>query len=304
MPGNPKGRVMGGVVLINGEASTPESAGVSVFDRGFLYGDSVFETVGTYHGRPFALVEHIRRLRRSCDLVHIPLELDDEALGREIEHALALAGLQESYVRIIVTRGCSELHLDPAGADTPNRIVIVMPLHRPPDSDYEQGISAITYRLRRAADSTEAGGAKVGNYLVAVLAMRKAREASAKEALVVDGTGALIEGATSNVFLVKGGRLTTPPESSGILAGITRATVMQVAEVEGLPVDTVATSIEDAYQADEVFITSSIRELLAVVRLDGRTVGSGVPGPFYRRLLTAFRRSVEAASAASQPWST
>jgi branched-chain amino acid aminotransferase len=284
---------LGVVVLINGQSHPPETACISVFDRGLLYGDSVFETIGTYSGRPFALEEHVRRLRRSADLVRIRLECSDADLIREVTDAIARGGNAESYIRVIVTRGSGELGLDPALAVNPQRIVIVTPLVRPPAAAYTDGVSAVTIQSNRATDATDAIGAKVGNYLVAVLAMEKARAAAANEALIVDRNGAIIEGATSNVFWVSAGNLWTPAESAGILAGITRSVVMAAAAELGVGLSHACLPVEELDRIDELFITSSIRQMLAIVAVDGRPIGNGKPGPLYHQLFRRFQRIVQ-----------
>ena len=167
------------LVSIDGKVVRQEDAKISVFDRGLLYGDSVFETIATHAGKPFMLEEHIRRLRRSAELVYIELPVSDEMLIREVQQAVAAAGNPESYVRLTVTRGVGELGLDPALSERPCRILIVAPLSRPAVEVYAKGVNAISYRTQRAAESTEASGAKVGNYLVAVLAMRQAKAVQA-----------------------------------------------------------------------------------------------------------------------------
>jgi branched-chain amino acid aminotransferase len=280
------------VVMIDGELLAPEHAKVSVFDRGFLYGDSVFETIRTYGGRPFALEEHLERLERSARLVAIDMPVPRETLRRELLDAVAAAGNPESYVRLTVTRGSGELGLDPGLASGPLRVVIVAPLEPPSAQAYEDGIAAVTYRTQRATDDTNAMGAKVGNYLVSVLAMREARAAHAAEALIVDGNGNVVEGATSNVFVVKDGRVLTPPDTAGILPGITRAKLLAVCADESVQVELRSLSLEEVRKADELFVSSSIRELLPVVRVDGSAIAGGRPGPVTRHLLTSFRRKV------------
>lgn len=280
------------LVMMNGTIVAPASAQVTVFDRGLLYGDSVFETLGTYGGKPFALVEHVRRLRHSAELVFIELAPTDEELIAEITEAVRAASNVESYVRVIVTRGSGELGLDPALAVSPQRIIIVTALHRPNPKAYEEGVTAITYRTQRATDDTGAVGAKVGNYLVAVLAMKLAKPVGANEALIVDGAGRILEGATSNVFLVKDDTLVTPPENAGILSGITRQVVLEAARKEGLLVHFDCPTVADVFAADELFITSSIRQMLAVTRVDEHPIGEKTPGPVYRRLERQFHEVV------------
>lgn len=278
--------------MIDGRPMPPESAQVSVFDRGFLYGDSVFETLRTYGGRPYALDRHLARLEASAARVFIELPVSLEQLGREIESAIVGAGNPESYVRLTVTRGVGEaLGLDPVLARHALRVVIVTPLQPPPAEVYRHGASAITDSASRVSDGTAASGAKIGNYITAVLASRKLRAAGAAEALLVDARGRVVEGATSNVFAVLGdGALVTPPESDGILLGITRETVLAVAAELGIPIRIASLPLEQLMGAAEVFISSSIRELLPIVRIDGAPIGAATPGPTTQRLLEAFRR--------------
>jgi len=282
----------GRVVVLDGTATAPEHALVSVFDRGFLYGDAVFEVLRTYGGRPFALPEHLARLRRSAEKVFIRLPVDEAKLAREIEAALRVAGNEESYVRVIVTRGAGPLSLDPTTATRPLRVVIVEPVVPPGRDVYDAGIALASVRAHRATDNTAAAGAKVTNYLPNLLALREAKERGAQEALIVDDRGRALEGATSNVFIVERGRVSTPPASAGILVGITRAHVLAAAEALGIPTEERALPLEDVLHADEVFITSSIREIVPVVRVDDRVVADGKPGPITRALHRAFRERV------------
>ena len=288
-------------VMIDGQLVAPALAKVSVYDRGFLYGDAVFEVLRTYGGVPFAVDAHLSRLKRSAEAVAIVLPVDEEAMRREIDEALRAAGNDESYVRVMVTRGEGPLSLDPDTAIRPLRVLIVEPLRPPPREDYERGIAAITVRTRRAVDETSAAGAKVTNYLANLLAVREAKARGAREALVVDARGRVIEGASSNVFVVRDGRVTTPAEDAGILAGITRARVLAAAASLGIPVDERSLRVEELHVADEVFVTSSIRELLSVVRVDGRPVGAAAPGPVARALHRRFRQDA-GVGASPMPW--
>jgi branched-chain amino acid aminotransferase len=280
-------------VMIDGKLVPPEQAKVSVYDRGFLYGDSVFETIRTYGGRPFALEEHMGRLEWSARRVFIELPVPVEAIAKEVTEAVEHAANSESYIRVMVTRGTGSLMgLDPAYAVEPTRVVIVGQLQPPPPEAYERGVALVAYHTQRTADSTAAAGAKVGNYLVAVLAMREAHAAGANEALIVDGRGSIVEGASSNVFAVIDGKLVTPAEEDGILPGITRKRVLAVARELGQSVEFRSFSVAEALSASELFVSSSIRELLPAVALDGRRIGSGAPGSVTKRLLDGFRASV------------
>ena len=282
------------VVSIDGQIVSKDDAKISVFDRGLLYGDSVFETIATHGGKPFMLAEHIQRLRRSAGLVYIDLPVDDEVLVREVNEALSAAGNAESYLRLIVTRGTGELGLDPSFSEGTCRILIVAPLTRPAPAAYAKGVSAISYRTQRTAEATEASGAKVGNYLVAVLAMRQAKAVEANEALIVNAQGRVVEGATSNVFVKVDGKVLTPPESAGIIVGITRQLVLGCAKEANIEVAFGSPSLEEVYNAEEVFITSSVREMLPVVKLDDRIVGRGAPGPVFRELWDRYCEFVRA----------
>jgi branched-chain amino acid aminotransferase len=277
-------------VWLNGNAERPETAVISVYDRGFLYGDSVFETLRTYGGRPFALRAHMARLARSAERVVLSLPIPQDAMAAEVEKAAAMAGNDESYLRVMLTRGKGPLNLDPDTAERPNRIIFVEPLVVPPAETYERGIGVVLFRTARAADGTAAAGAKVANYLTSLLALHDARLRGASEALVVDGLGRVLEGTTSNVFVVSAGKLVTPPEESGILAGITRAYLLAIAPLAGIAVEIGDIAEPALFQADEIFICSSIREVVPVVRVEGRPVGDGTPGPVTRTLLEAFRR--------------
>jgi branched-chain amino acid aminotransferase len=282
----------GRCVWIDGEAHAPDQAFISVYDRGLLYGDSVFEALRTYVGKPFALEEHLARLRRSAEKVFITLPLSDDALATEVVRAVRELGNDESYVRILVTRGTGPISMDPDTAKEPTRVVFVEPLTAPPREAYVAGIAVITSPVRRTVDDTAAAGAKVANYLASILALREAKARGAAEALVVDARGFVVEGTTSNVFAVLAGRLVTPPIFAGILPGVTRDHILRAASDLNLPVTERPLQREELYAADEVFITSSVRELFPVVRVDGRTIGSGVPGPIGRALHKRFRESV------------
>ena len=289
----------GRAVSIDGVLRAPSEAVVSVYDRGFLYGDSVFETVRTYGGEPFALDEHLARLERSAERVAMSLPIDRGTLRAEVHAALAHAGNAESYARIMLTRGAGPVGLEAPAEARPLRVVLVEPLRLPPAAQYREGIAAITVRTERAADA--AHGAKVGNYLASLLALREARQAGAAEALLLDAAGNVLEGTTCNVFIVEAGAtLRTPPESAGILAGITRAHILGAARAAGVQVEEGPIPRARLLAAAEVFVCSSIRELVPVVAVDGLTIASGAPGPVTRRLHSAFRRAVGAPE--PDPW--
>jgi branched-chain amino acid aminotransferase len=283
---------MATTVMIDGRLVPPEQALVSVFDRGFLYGDSVFESLRTYGGVPFALDEHLARLERSAARVLIALPVSTASLQGEILSALASHGSAESYVRLTLTRGTGRaLGLDPELASEPLRVVLVSTLSPPPPELYERGVAAITFRAERPSDAPAVADAKIGNYLLAVLAMQAARAQGAGEALLEDANGHILEGSTSNLFAVFAGTLLTPPETAAILPGITRAHTLRIAAELGIPVELRTPRKSELLEADEVFISSSMRELVPVVSIDGQRVGPGLPGPITRELLRRFREA-------------
>jgi branched-chain amino acid aminotransferase len=289
-------------VSIDGELVPAAEARVSVFDRGFLYGDSVYEVVRTYGLAPFELGAHLRRLEASADRIalRIPWSWDrlDAELRRVIEAsrggdapepAAAPWNRGERSVRVVVTRGSGEMGLDPALAVAPAVVVIAMPVSGPPMQAYRSGVLAWPFggpgAPRRGGDPA----AKTGEHLFHVLAVREARAHGAHEALLVDGAGCVTEGASSNVFAVHGGRLSTPPLAAGILAGVTRGVVLELAGELGIPVEERALPVPRLEEADEAFLTSTVREVLPVTRVGGRALGAGVPGPLTERLHRAFR---------------
>lgn len=285
-----------GKVSIGGQIVDSDAACVSVFDRGFLYGDSVFEVFRTYAGVPFAEKEHLERLRRSADRLMIPMPVSIDTLSSELHATLEAAGDGEWYVRVVVTRGIGPLTYDPSTASSPLRVIIVAPVSLPPAEHYERGVAVALMRASRPTDDERASGAKASNYLANLLAVHEAKQEGAQEALVLGDRGQILEGASSNLFIVKDGKVRTPEPQPGVLVGITRATVLAAAAVEGIEVEQAEVRPEDLYCADEAFLTSSIREVMPVVSADGRTIGSGSPGPVTQRLHQGYLRLVAQAT--------
>lgn len=282
---------MATLVNLDGVLVPPERAQVSIFDRGFLYGDSIYEVIRTYGGRPFELGRHLDRLKGSAARIALPLPWSRERLEAELTRTLAAAGNPESQIRLVITRGSGEMGLDPALAVEPRVILIVGELHGPPPSAYRDGVKAQLVDVRRgvAVDPR----AKTGNYLANLLALKAARERGAYEALMVDREGRVAEGTQSNVFAVRAGKLHTPPLEVGILEGVTRAVVLEVARDLGLEVIEAPLFPADLLSADEAMVTGSVRELVPVVRVgvddEEHPLGDGRVGPVVRRLMEAFR---------------
>lgn len=287
-----------GKVSIDGQVVDSGEARVSVFDRGFLYGDSVFEVFRTYGGVPFGQREHLERLQRSADRLMISMPVSVETLSSEVAATLEAAGEGEWYVRVVITRGTGPLTYDPSTATTPLRVIITAPVSLPPADHYERGIAVALLHASRPTDDERASGAKASNYLANLLAVHEAKQKGAQEALMLGRRGQILEGASSNLFIVKDGVVRTPEHQAGILMGITRAAVLAAAATEGIGVEEGEVRPEDLYGADEAFITSSIREVMPVVSADGRTIGSGAPGSVTKRLHEAYLRAVAQATGA------
>ena len=281
-----------GKVSIEGHVVDSGEAHVSVFDRGFLYGDSVFEVFRTYRGVPFAQREHLERLQRSADRLMIAMPVSVETLCSEVAATLEAAGEGEWYVRVVITRGMGPLTYDPTTATRPLRVIIAAPVTVPPAEHYERGIAVSLLHASRPTDDERASGAKASNYLANLLAVHEAKQQGAQEALMLGRRGQILEGASSNVFIVKDGAVRTPEPQPGVLVGITRAAVLAAASAAGIRVEEAEVRPEDLYAADEAFITSSIREVMPVVAADGRTIGSGAPGSVTKRLHQGYLRAV------------
>ena len=302
---------MNATVSIDGVLVPAGEARVSVFDRGFLYGDSVYEVVRTYGLEPFEVGPHLARLAASADRIALRLPWTGERMEREIRRVLESSrgeapadpdaapwNLGERSVRVVVTRGSGEMGLDPGLATEPSVVIIALPLLGPPLSAYRYGVSAWPFG---GPDGPGRGGdpaAKTGEHLFHVLAVREARAHEAHEALLVDRSGCVTEGASSNVFAVRGGTLETPPLQAGILAGVTRALVIDLARHLGIPLREQPLPLGSLEGADEAFLTSTVREVLPVVRVGACRVGSGTPGPVTARVHAAFR---ERASVGHKP---
>lgn len=286
-------------ISIDGRRVASEDARVSVLDRGFLFGDSVFEVLRTYGGEPFACDEHLARLERSARAMGFAVPATREEIAAEVREAIDACGAPECYVRVVVTRGQGALHIDPSTARSALRVVIASPLAPWPDGLHERGVEVATVRVGRATDHTRAAGSKVSAYVANMLALVTARERGGYEAMMVGEGGELSEGATSNLFVVCSGEVLTPPVSMGILPGITREFVIQAASQAGVPVRERVLFACDVERADEAFLTSSLREVVPIVAIDGARIAAGAPGPVTRRLHAGYRALVRARCGAS-----
>jgi branched-chain amino acid aminotransferase len=275
-------------VHIAGKVCLPEEAKISVFDRGFLYGDSVYETIGTAYGRLFAAQDHLDRLERSATRIGLRVPPRAE-VERAIAQTVAAAENAESRVRVILTRGAGKLDLDPASVDDTQLVVIVFPLGAPSDEMYAKGVAVAVVSITRNSPRAIDPAVKSGNYLNNVLALGEARRRSgAYEAILCDADGSVAEGSTSNIFIVVGGEVRTPPTEVGILDGITRAKVLGLCRGNAIPLREMRFRPDELRASDEAFITSATRGVLPVTRVDERPVGAGVPGPVTRKLMALY----------------
>lgn len=288
-------------ISIDGVPASGEAARVSVLDRGFLFGDSVFEVLRTYGGVPFAAREHLERLERSCRGMGFAMPAPIEVIEREVRDAIARSGEPDCYVRVVVTRGTHDalpISISPPPSPSPLRVVIATPLPQIDAAIHAQGVEMGTVLVHRPTDRTTAEGAKISAYVMNMLALAQARAQGAYEALLVDEQGAMSEGSSSNFFVVKDGVVVTPPASTGLLVGITRTFAIHACESLGVAVRERVLFTPDVRAADEAFLTSSIREIVPVVRLDGWTIGQGRPGALTQRIHARFGELVAAHCAA------
>jgi len=275
---------MASKVYINGALCDGERAQVSAFDRGFLYGDSVYEVMRTSGGKVVERDPHLARLVQSAGGLALPVPPLPK-IRDAIRETLIAAGNEESYVRIIVTRGEGEVGLDVSLAENPKLLVIVKELVLPPAAAYTDGVALSIVGVQRNSKETVDPKVKSGNYLNNILALMEAKKAGAYESLMCNAHGQIAEGSSSNVFCVTGGVLATPALSTGLLAGITRQRVLSLAEEAGVVARECVLLPDDVMRADEVFITSSIRGIVPVCAVDGSLLPTPIPGAITRELM-------------------
>lgn len=274
---------------IDGAVVPAEQARVSVLDNGFTFGDSVYETLRTYGGRPFLLDRHLARLRNSAARLGIQIPLTDEGFAARLKELLARAANPESYIRFIVTRGVGDITYNFDRVKGPTVVLAVKPYEPLPERHYQEGIPVILSSIRRNHPQALDPGIKSCNLLNNILAVREAQAKGALEPILLNQAGDVAEGASANVFLVKAGGLLTPPLEAGILPGITRMVVLELARQLGLATREDTVRVPELLAADEVFLTSTLKELAPIRHIDGRQVGNGKPGPVTLRLLRAYR---------------
>src|SRR6266568_8911162 len=262
---------------------------VSVFDHGLLYGDGVFEGIRAYNGRIFRLDRHLERLYGSAKGIWLDVPLPPAELGRVVEDTVGKSGIKDAYIRLVVTRGVGDLGLDPRKCSKPTVICIVDTIKLWPQESYERGLTALTAATPINHRESLSPRIKSLNYLSHILAKVEGIAAGVDEVVMLDAQGYVAEASGMNLFAATNGTLKTPPAYAGILRGVTRDAVIELAREATYAVEEVPLNRYDLYTADEMFLTGTAAELVAVVKLDGRAIGSGVPGPVTKELSKRFR---------------
>jgi branched-chain amino acid aminotransferase len=278
-------------VYINGKLFDKADAKISVYDHGLLYGDGVFEGIRIYNGRIFRLKEHIDRFYDSARSIHLEIPISKQQMTEAMLHTVQAAGKSgDGYIRALVTRGAGSLGLDPRKTTDPQVIIIVDDISLYPREVYESGLDIVSVCTIRNHPNALNPRMKSLNYLNNILAKMEAIQAGCIEALMVNHKGEVAECTGDNIFLVKNGVLKTPALDAGILAGVTRNAIIELARGAGITVLEPPLTRHDVYTADECFLTGTAAEVIAVVRCDGRPIGTGKPGPMTKMLRERFQQ--------------
>ncbi len=275
-------------IYIDGNLCSKDEAKLSVFDHGLLYGDGIFEGIRFYNGRVFKLPEHLRRLWDSARAINLEIPLSEEDITEAVIETIRQNELTDGYVRLIVTRGVGNLGLAPWNCERPSIIIIADNIQLYPSEYYTKGLDIVTCSTRRISPAALDPSIKSLNYLNNILARIEAHRAGAAEGLLLNEQGYVAECTGDNVFIVRDGALSTPPLYAGALRGITRAVAITLARDQGLSVSETMLTRYDIFTADECFLTGTAAEIVPVVRLDGRPIGLGQPGPITGRLIRDF----------------
>ena len=280
-------------VYLNGRLVPESQAKVSVFDHGLLYGDGVFEGIRSYNGRVFMLDAHIDRLFRSAKAIDLRMPMTKQGIARAVVKTCLANGTMNGYIRLVVTRGVGTLGLNPYTCKRPQVIVIAGTIQLYPKELYEKGLAIVTVGTVRNHPETVNPNIKSLNYLNNVLAKIEAINAGCMEAVMLNPQGYVSEATGDNIFIVKGNALITPPTYAGTLEGITRDVVMRIAAEKGYEVRETLMNRYDLYTADEVFLTGTAAEVIGVVAIDRREIGSGRPGKVTRTLAKLFHQHAQ-----------
>ncbi|MFZ3101563.1 MAG: branched-chain-amino-acid transaminase [Desulfitobacteriaceae bacterium] len=277
------------VIYCNGEFVPETEAKVSIFDHGFLYGDGIFEGIRAYNGRVFKLPEHLKRLYESAKSIKLKIEIPVEEMQEIVLETLRRNGLKDAYIRLVVSRGKGDLGLDPTNCPRSAVYCIADQIKLFSPSMYEIGLEVKTVAIRRNNPDSLNPRIKSLNYLNNILAKIEAREAGVMEAVMLNQDGYVAEGTGDNIFIYKEGVLLTPPIYAGILEGITRNSVLEIARRIGIEAKEELFTRHDLYTAEECFLTGTAAELIPTVKIDGREIGQGTPGEIFKKLLVEFR---------------
>lgn len=278
---------------IDGTLYPKDEAKISVLDHGLLYGDGVFEGIRAYGGRVFRLDAHLDRLWAGAKAIMLQVPMGREELKQAVLATLRANGLQDAYIRLVVTRGVGDLGLDPRKCPRPSVIIITDAISLYPPELYERGMEVVTVSTRKNIHEALSPNIKSLNYLNQILGRLEVNRVGAPEGIMLSHDGYVAEATADNIFIVLRGTLVTPPAIAGILVGITRDAVMELAAREGIPVEERLFIPHTLYNADECFLTGTGAEVVPVVRVDGRTIGGGLPGAITLRLMKTFRELVQ-----------
>ena len=279
-------------IYLDGKFVDEADAKVSVFDHGLLYGDGVFEGIRLYGGNVFRLDEHLERFEYSARAIMLDLPLTRAEWSHAVCETCRVNGLTDGYIRLVATRGVGDLGLAPWLCSKPSYFVIASKISLYPAEHYEKGLAIVTVPTRRVGPGAFPSTVKSLNYLNNILAKIEARQAGALEGIMLNDQGYVAEATADNVFIVHKGELLTPAPSQGALKGVTRSTIIDVARDLNIVLREANLTRYDLWCSDECFLTGSGAEVIPVVKLDGRTIGSGSPGPVTRKVLAEFRKRV------------
>ncbi len=280
---------MNRIIYMNGQLVPEKEAVVSVFDHAFLYGDGVFEGIRAYKGRIFKLEEHIQRLFESAHSILLSIPYEHHQMVKAVVETVNANNLRDAYIRVVVSRGVGDLGLDPQKCKNSQVVIIADKISLFPEELYNQGLNVVTVATRRNNADALDPKIKSLNYLNNILVKLEANRAGVLEAIMMTPQGYICEGSGDNIFIYRKGKLITPPAYLGILEGITRDVIIQLAKSEGIEIKEEPFTRHDLYVADECFLTGTAAEVIPVTEVDRRIIGSGKPGPYTRRLMELFR---------------
>ena len=282
------------IIYCDGKYVDRDNAVISVFDHGFLYGDGVFEGIRAYNGRVFKLKEHIDRLYESANAILLKIPVSRQEMAEIVKETVRRNNLLDAYIRLVVSRGTGDLGLDPKKCPKPFVLCIAGTITLYPQTMYDNGLEVVTVSTRRNNPNSLNPRIKSLNYLNNILAKIEANRAGVMEAVMLNQDGYVCEGTGDNIFIVKDGVLKTPPIYAGILKGITRDAVIDIARASGIEVAEELFTLHDVYTADECFLTGTAAELIPVICVDSRIIADGKPGPMFKQLLVKFRDLTQA----------